>query len=166
MKIDQKELERRLASGNNIANTVVEHRSRAVGRRGPELPASVKDSIAVLAHEPGSRQKHLAAEFGVSVATIGNIKRDPTDAAQKEIDTNRKNIQDSALRKLMSSLNLISDDKLTDLSPKELTRVARDLSSIVGNLEEKQKETDQTQVNVIVYAPQTVEEKSYKTVEV
>lgn len=178
MRITYAEMQRRLASERNIANGV-EFKSTdkvsPVGQRSgcSNTPQEVRDLAGALALVPGVKQQTIAAELGMSQAAVsqyktGHIGGRPDHPQSKEMpegkQANLDKIKDKALGRLMSSLGLLTDEKLEDCSPKDLSKIAVDMSRIHQSLSPQQATGDK--VNLIVYSPQLRDESKFQVVEV
>jgi len=170
MKITYAELKRRLSSERNIANGVEFRLTRGADHRTGRnnTPAPIRDIISTLANVPGAKTVDIAAEFGVSHQTVSDYKNGKNGGhgsfKPDEKAETIEQIKDLALKKLMQSLGLISEEKLTDCDAKTLSGIAANISRVHGALNPVQSAGDQ--VNLVVYSPQLREESKYKIVDV
>jgi transcriptional regulator with XRE-family HTH domain len=182
MNLDPKSAQERLSSNRNLANRFgkpdqsVSENSAGVGessvevvkfrdtsREGkPNLPVFVRTTMAILAE--GEPQSSVAKEFGVSQMTVSKAKNGKTKTDRSEIDMVRNAVQDKALERLMVSLNLINDDKLSSSSAKELSGIAANMAKVVDRTAPK-GQLDGANVQLLVYAPQIKAEDNYRVIE-
>lgn len=193
MQIDRAEALRRLNSSRNIADLgrIRNGESKALStpetpapteevthvqidhgvRRGrSNVPEILRDTMAELA-VGGTANSVIAEAFGVSTdvverASSGRVGGRPATAERAaKVSARKLEIQDTALMKLMQSLNLIDEDKLGECDARQLSQVAANLSKVSSSLDPKQ-EGGLGNTHVIVYAPERKEERSYKVVDV
>lgn len=134
------------------------------GKIGINLSEEIRTQIAIRARA-GESQPSLAREFGVTQANISSIERGNTkgineDQVKKTIDSAR----DLALERLMQSLGLLTEDKLSGCSAKDLSVIASNMGRVVEKINPKTEQPDN--INFIIYAPELKQEKSYKTIEI
>src|SRR5690348_12070695 len=151
MHITEDELRRRLHSTSNLASPETpnadtvdgpevvtselpfEVRTKGVPHRGPQVPEFLRDVMGTLSLDPSCHQGQLAQSFGVSdsvvsAAKTGRVGGKPATLERKaKIEDRVQEVKDVALEKLMLSLGLISDDKLEDLSAKDLSGIASNM---------------------------------------
>jgi hypothetical protein len=174
MFLTQEQARARLESSKNLANLLKEESCSEVsieervierpGKKGPNLTEETRTEIATRARL-GERQIDLAEEFQVPQSAISLIK----NGKVKGIDENKaeraiSSVRDKALDRLMASLGLISDDKLSGCSAKDLSVIASNMGRVVEKTLPKSEQHDH--INLVIYAPELRQEKSYKVVEV
>jgi|SRR5215831_350697 len=143
----------------------VEHRSiPRTGRRGPWLSVEERTEIAIDAKISGRKQETIAQEHGISRQAVAQIHaglglRDESEVAHAiEIARNK------ALDRLMASLGLLTDDKLSGCKATDLANIAANMSRVV---EKTMPDKDrQGNINLIVYTPEIRSEKSFEVVEI
>lgn len=194
MRISREELERRLGSQKNLSASSpsglsassgpegtegkeskgsVTHIQKQTPRRGKEFPKFLKELAGDLGRA-GIPQRAVGEVLGMSKDTVSDAERGysgtngndpPTLEKRAEIAAKRHGIQDIALTKLMGSLGLIDDRKLSDLGPKDLSQVASNLSKVVHQMTE-QSQAALGAVNVTIYAPHRPKESNFKVIDV
>jgi len=141
-----------------------------------ETPESARKLIADLAIN-GVSPTELAQQFGISPSSISAYKHGSTSTAsynnpdvklKAHTDLVRDRIIKKARKKLISSIDNISEDKLADCKPKELAGVARDMSAVIKNLEPVKENDTATQgaPQFVIYAPQLKQEIDFQTIHV
>jgi hypothetical protein len=175
MKISEEDAQRRVNAENNLANlatpTHVTLGRRGSGKRGRDIPEFLRDTISSLSNQPDVKSKDVASAFEVSDAEVSFCKsgriggHEPTEERRAKVDERLEKIKDTALLKLMASLNLIDDDRLEKCSAKELSGVALNMSRIVKEHTPQETNTGPA-VQVVIYAPETKTERAYKVVDV
>lgn len=195
MRIDETEAKRRLSSSRNIADlgrkqdssirpldspsssqetgSNITHeeiiRGRHTGSRN--VPEPVRDLMASMVID-GASAASVGRALGVSGdvaerSATGRVGGRPANADRlSKIKERKLDIQDSALVKLMRSLELIDDDKLLECSAKELSGISSNLAKVHSTLEEKSDGGAGNNVNIVVFAPQQKREDRYKVVDV
>ena len=173
MIISEKAAEERLQSPENLVNRFrkpEESSSKETSltvvpisniRRGPEVPKVVKNTIAILAH--GDKQTDLANEFGVPQPSVSGYKNGKQGADADAIQEAIKPVRERALDRLMASLNLLNDDKLSNSTAKDLSTIAANMGRVVEKT--LPKESIGSGLNVVIYAPQIRAEREYKVIE-
>ena len=150
----------------------VEYKPAPQGR-GPNLGEAKQTQIAKDSIEnPRMKQSDLALIHGttqrnVSRAVSGKIGGLPANAERKAVRVDiLNNAKDAALEKLMAALGLIDEEKLSALeSAKDIGRFSKDMASVYNSLTAQTAHAG-NQVNLIVYAPKSREESSFKVVDV
>jgi len=157
------------ANGQQSKTSKVEHRnSKPPRNKSCNVPEPVRDVIGAIGEL--APYKTVAREFNVSElvvsqAVTGRVGGRPATAERlHKIQERRYNIEDIALNKLMASLNLLSEDTLSEASVSDLARVSTSMAKV------SQMMRDQTQIgsqtNIVVYAPDRRAEDKYKVIDV
>lgn len=145
-------------------NQITEITMPSVGKNKINLDKNTRTEIAIRSRT-GEHQPKLAQEFGITQANVSSIERGKT----KGIDEEHANkvisqVKDRALDRLMCSLGLLDDDKLSSCSAKDLSIIASNMGRVVDKISPKEERPDN--INFIIYAPELKQEKSFQTVEV
>jgi hypothetical protein len=190
MRISEAEAIRRLGSSRNLVNLTsspeahteavidprppsqIDHQTIKRGRGdAKEVPEFLRDTIGALATMPGHETtRDIAKQFGISHKSVSNygtgrVGGKPATAERAEKVADRMGVvKDTALTKLMGALNLCTEEKLVDLSAKELGRFANDMSRVITSVSPA-AQTGQ-QVNFILYSPEQKSEEKYKTIDI
>jgi hypothetical protein len=166
MNIDEKELQRRLNSQNNLTNVLHKQVAKPPGSKIGSVwaDAVVRDTATIL-YSDGASSNAIGKALGTNQQNVSNWVKKPSKVAKEAIEERHNKIKDTALTKLMASLGLIDDAKLEDLGARDLARVAVDMGKVVQVLT-PQKAESQAAVNITVYAPDSKPEHKYKTIEV
>jgi len=167
MRISEEEARRRLSSARNI--TFIPSRPNV--NKGPWVPEQVRDVIGTLALLPGASANEIGREFGVVHQTVSNYKTGHIGGLPANSERSAKvaerieSIKDTALSKLMQSLGLIDEGKMSDLDAVKLSQISTNMSRVVNNMILSPAATG-AQVNITIYAPEAKKEASYKTIDV
>jgi hypothetical protein len=172
----------RLQSGSNLVNRF---------RRAPDsssTPSSPQTEVTIIPlHRPGRTDgsPNFTPEEKINIATRTALGESYSDVARSQettasvvrnIDIGRtkvdklaveekvKGVQDVALLKLMQSLDLIDETKLSKLGAKDLGNFASSMSKVISNT--TQKDDNEAKVQIHIYAPELRSESSFKTIEV
>jgi hypothetical protein len=176
---------RRLESSENLANRLVRNNShleikpinhgggRAEGIKN--LTENERAIIGASARAFGIRA--TANAFGVSESHTnslahGKVYREGGRESSKnhaalaeKIEDRLDEVKDVALTKLMLSLGLLDEDKMDKATAKDLSGIAANLSKVVQNSSGNGNNKG-TQVNLVVYAPESKVISDYQVVEV
>ncbi len=121
--------------------------------------------------------KEVATITGVSVDCVRDLRNGKkgssgynqtlAEAVDRLSTQNKKNVQDRAVEKLLSTLGFITEDKVRDLKAMDAAQVASNLSRVVSNLEPKEKASESSaRVQVILYQPPPMKETHFEMIEV
>lgn len=90
-----------------------------------------------------------ARTFGVSETTANRYKKENEDGLEKELEPVRR----LAIEKLSAAIIRIDDEKLQDVGALNLSNIARNLSTVVGNMGNKDKNGGGSQYSLHIHAP-------------
>jgi len=170
MRISAEEARRRLASQDNLvrlADQPCEHikgMKRETPDGKPKVPHFIQETAAILAEMPGANQGEIGRGLGVSRQEVTACKAGLPGNLQEKNKQRHELIKDAALRKLMLSLNLISEDNLKDLGPKDLASVSVSMSKVHQTFSPDAALASAP--NLIIYSPVVKTEERYKTIDV
>lgn len=123
-----------------------------------------RTEIAIRARS-GESQTALAKEFNVSQPAISYIERgDAKGVDEAQVEKQLSTVRDKALDRLMSSLGLLTDDKLSGCAAPELSSIAANMSRIIEKTIPKINEG--TSINLVIYSPELRKESGFKTLEI
>ena len=175
MFIDPDKAQERLDSEDNLANRfgkkeevkILEIPLRQPGKDRPNLSIEERTEIATRAML-GENQTKLAQEFGTTQENVSQIKNrkghSHSGIDEDQVEKSLGNVRDKALDRLMSSLGLLTDDKLSGCSAKDLSVIAANMGRVVDKTLPKSESSDR--VNFIVFAPELKQEKSFNVIEI
>lgn len=150
----------------------VTHSTIQRGRSGATVPEPLRDTIAALATMPGGpTQAQIADAFEVSQpfvsqARSGHVGSKPPNAERAaKVKERQGEARDLAMEKLMASLNLCTEEKLADMSAKELGSFARQMAGVAKDVVPGDSSGGPT-VQVTIYAPDKRDEAKYKVIDV
>lgn len=156
-------------SNKPIPTDGVNHLSTKKRARGPDIPEFVRDTMGALV-DGGGNGVEIAAAFGVSRMAVSNAARGrsgpnpPNEERRRKLEERQLDIKDTALIKLMSSLNLLTEEKMEDLTAKDLSQVASNMSKVVHSIQAG--EAAGSPVNIVIYSPEIRKEESFKVIDV
>jgi predicted transcriptional regulator len=138
-----------------------------------EIPNEIR---ALVAEEVinGAPAKQVAKAFGVSESSVSAYKHDATSTTSydtpnqelaKKNDSVRDAITDKARGRLMSALDAITDENISNAKVKDIASIAKDMSVIVKNMEENTPQ-NQTNTQVIIYRPRMRDEEDFDVITV
>lgn len=130
------------------------------------VPAVDATLIATLGRSKQATQVELAKEFGITQQGVSRIVNKGTSAVDEAAVTSvLDKVEDLALERLMSSLGLITDDKMSKSSAKDLSTIAGNLSKVHSNLK-GQGGTNGPVVNIQIFKPEKRAEHLFQTIDV
>lgn len=171
MFLTDEQAKERLNSEKNLANrfssnrqvTIEEREILRPGKNRENLKEEVRDEIATRARL-GEKGTSLAKEFGVTQGEVSAIKTGKVPIDEEKVGKTISEVRDRALDRLMSSLGLLTDDKLSGCSAKDLSVIASNMGRVVEKTFPRSEGSDK--INLIIYAPELRQEKSYNVIEV
>lgn len=165
--ISEEELESRLNSPNNLANklkvTTIERKTR-----GPEVPQVVRNVVGIISQDESARS--VGAAFGIGKSAVndysnGQVGQESNPELKTIIQQKREDAEDVAISNLMACLQLIPSKlegakKVTDLS-----KVAKDMSSIAQNLRPKEEKEKEGGIHFHIHAPRQKSLDDYEVID-
>lgn len=177
--VNDLELEQEINRLNKVPKVITPQLINPESGRGKgniQVPESLRKIIGETNVLDGRQEAlTIAKEFGVSPSSVSAYAnganstasyRNPTDI-KSFIDKSRKRIQNKARSKLFMALEQITEEKLAEAKLRDVSGVARDMSSIIRDTEPKTE--NGISINgskVIVYRPRMREEEDYETIAV
>ena len=172
------EVQERLNSPGNLVKVIEKH----IGGRGhgsTNVPGSVRDLIAITAKNSNETQGEIAETFGIDQSSVseykkgmvgGRLDKNLQNVARNVEETKTDDAHNAALDCLMSSLSLLQP-KLVDpeIKPKDLSKIASDMSKIASNLKPKDKndrDDGRLNVQVILVKPEQRKIENYEFIDV
>lgn len=160
----------RLESEDNLATrfgqkSIVEPKViKSAGKNRINLDVETRTEIAVRARL-GEDQHVIAKDFGVTPGEVSHINTGRIKGVdEKQIDERIGKVHDVALDRLMTTLGFMDNDKLSGCDAKTLSGIAANMGRVIEKTSQK---ADAAQItNVLIYAPEIKQEKSFKTIEV
>lgn len=161
------------SSGNGV---VKEFRNGKVichegGGRVTKLP-EIKKRIIVGLVNHGESPKAVAEVLGISRQAATNISNGKTAnglSTDKEMEDfiakSRSSASELAIKRTMEAFNLMSVDKMSKASAKDLSVIAKNSADVLAKLNGDGRSND-SGVKVMIYAPTVLKAESYDTVEV
>lgn len=155
----------------------IEKNEKGRGKGNVEVPNSLRNLIADTSVNDGRGEAlALAKQFGISPSSTSAYTNGSTSTSSydekpnKEIVLNAKErLSKKARIRLSKALDQITTDKLAVVKTREAASIAKDMSVIIKNLEEKNEtNTPQGQQGptFVFYSPQVRTEESFKTIQV
>jgi hypothetical protein len=173
MLLTEEQANERLNSEKNLANRFSRSDEGRIEERVIEGPGKEKGSTNLTREERneiavrsrlGESQVALAREFNTTQPNVSYIERGKTKTDEEKVESAINQVRDKALERLMHSLGLITDDKLSGCSAKDLSTIASNMSRVVEKTIPR-AEVD-NKINLVIYAPELRQEKSFKTIEI
>ena len=175
-----------LNHGNNLSNRVekdsrdnlvikkIQHGTEHNDRKS--LSTEERVLIGSMARAGFGTHQEIADEMGLAKSTVTNASQGrttfsthprfvPHPELEEKILDKLEPVREKALQKLMQSLDVISEEKLEDLSAKDASVVASNMSKIVVNTLPKNEMND-NRIQIVMYGPKQKELKDFEVVEV
>lgn len=178
MILSDTDVEERLISKNNLVNIITIKKGKTAG--AGNVPPMVRELLGVMALTSDETKTDIAKAFDVDVCSVSNYSRGllgscfdeelaegVQEKAHKTLEQKSASAHESAVDCLMDSLGSLAPllKEGSGLKPKELSRIAGDMSRIVANLKPKEDNTVINNTQVILYKPPQREEKAYETID-
>jgi hypothetical protein len=156
-----------------ISGEIVDvNRGRGVGN--PNVPDSLRKLIGDTSLTDGrSEALQLAASFGISGSSTSAYAVGATSTGsyddrpnEKLITKSKQRISKRARGKLLSALRHITEDKLEGAKARDLAGIAKDMSTVVKQMEDTDKAEDKSKngPTFVFYSPQIRKEEEYEVV--
>lgn len=176
MILKDEEVEARLDSPKNLLNqlknpTIVKPIPTGGNKAGTKaIPPLVRDMIAGFKNE---NQSDVAEVFEVTQATVSGARRglignrlNEEAAVNKGAEDRTEDAHSLALDCLMETLTALGPKvKDPNLKAKDLSRIASDMSKIVGSVRGEQDKSGKNNTQVIILAPQQKKLKDFDFIE-
>lgn len=168
-----------ITSPHLVNGQVIDSPIKGRGENNLEVPDSLRKVIGEVGAVDG-RQEALALGkmFGISPsaasaysngATSTASYNEPSQGIQSVINKRKERISQKASKVLNKTLNVLTEDgKLSDVKPIELSAIARNMASIVKDMEpERERESPDGNkgVTFVLYAPQFSKEDKFEVIE-
>lgn len=150
--------------------------SKGRGNGNREVPNSLRQIIGETGVTEGRQEAvDLGRKFGISQSSVSAYSNGSTSTASYNqtpnksfIHKRKERITKKAIRKLGLALDNLTDDNLSEVKPRDLAGIAKDMSAIVKNMEPEKETIDlkQNGPTFIFYSPQTKKEDSFEIVHV
>jgi len=169
------ELEKFTPSANKPNQTTIheqiEHGRNKHDNNVPnELRKSIQDDVM-----NGVKSDVIEKVYGISSSSISAYKHGSTSTKSyhqpnSDLLTNRHDVKlrisSRAKSKLLLAIKHISEDKLQHAKVRDLAGIAKDMSTVVKNMDDNNVITGTNQQNFIFYAPRNKDSDSYEIIEV
>jgi predicted transcriptional regulator len=159
---------------------------RVHGRQGKRVgdipvPPIFREIIAVQANMPGVKQKSLASTWGLTNSQVSayangrinqsnQIRRNGHSAndinLNKNLETTLGHIRVRVADRISKTIDYMGDEKLEDLTAKELSHVAANLGRVISSTQPREKQDVNLNVQTVFYSPKTEVLESYDVIEV
>lgn len=195
MILTKEQIEKRLNSSNNLANKVEESRNNPiteiiikdgtnnhVGRPGSKnLTEQERVAVGVISATVGDEV--AASLFGISTSHANDLRNGNRNVGNGEtnlrvqdtnlkaqikerLDNTKMTIQERAAEKLLTSLGLLTEDKLTNCSPKDVASISNQMSQVMRNMNNNKDTSDKASVKIVLHQPKTTQEDSFDIIEI
>lgn len=168
--VDDESFELELNRSMRVADVVT---LPAKGRNGAKAtPDSLRKLIA---HDAlnGTPTSELAEAYGVSESSVSAYKNGASSTTtyheKKEslgeyVDLTRDKIKNRAQNKLLLALKHMTEDKIKEVKPIELSTIAANMSRVVEKMSPKEQTTVNN--NIVFYSPKQISKENYETIDV
>lgn len=150
----------------------LQHRElRRPGNCRPWLSKQERTGIKIATTSGGKTQTEVAREYGVQVSTISDITNDkrrvsdsPRSADQKSVDEELDKVREAAIDRLMAGLGHLTPEKMSGHNAKDISIICKNMSGVVRDTIPDRAQPQS--INLVVYAPELKNEKTYDVVEI
>lgn len=174
MFLNNTQAEERLKSSSNLANAewlpkkpevqIIEKVISLPGKNRVNLTKDERTEIAIETRT-GEKQTVVARDRGLTQLAVHNITHGKVKGIdEKKVEETINEVKDRALSRLMTSLGLLTDDKLSGCSAKDLSVIASNMGRVVEKI--SPKETQPDNINFIIYSPELKQERAFEVVEI
>ncbi len=156
-------------------NLEVRHEQIARGRgHVNEVPTSLRNIIAE-EKVNGTPANHIAEIFDVSNSSVSAYGHGSTSTASYNnqepdllnfIQQKNSEISKRARNQLIRAIEHITEDKLKTSKALDLSNVAKSMSLVIKNIEEKHDEGAKQNLQVVIFAPRQKSEDDYDVIDV
>jgi predicted transcriptional regulator len=139
-----------------------------------EVPESIRKLIGQTSVEEGRQSAiELARQLGISESSVSAYSHGATSTSSYHDTPNISNILKSkekiskrARNKLMMALNHITDEKLAEAKVRDLAGVAKDMSTVVKQMDERENKDNvgKDGPTFVFYSPQTKKEDVFDVI--
>lgn len=139
-----------------------------------EVPEIIREEAAKSIINGEGTAKQVSEAFGISQSSLSAYKVGATSTASynspdptllDKINDHKLRTSSKARKVLMRALAEITDDKLTAVKPRDLAAIAKDMSSIVQDMEPRQVQSNSS-VQFVFMAPRVKELSDYRIIDV
>ena len=145
----------------------------AKGRNGSRaVPDSVKKLVAESSLN-GAAARDVADAFNVSESSVSAYKNgatstttyhEPSPQLKEYVDLTRDKIKSRAQNKLLLALKHMTEDKIKEVKPIELSTIAANMSRVVEKMTPKNEGTTVNN-NIVFYSPKQISKENYETID-
>lgn len=141
----------------------------------PELPEAFRKLISSSAVR-GESNSTVARAFGISESSVSAYKngatstssyQNPSPPLAQSNKNLRENIANKAHRRILSALKGITQDKIDSAGLKNLSTLAKDMSVVAKNMEDRIADSPSLNMNgpnYVFYAPRVKKEDEYEVI--
>lgn len=160
-----------------IKNSAVVINRERPGRRPGDvnIPDSLRKVISETAITEGNKSAQALAEmFGISSSAVSAYKNDatstksyhkPDEELKKHNKAVRASVADTAQGKLILALESITAEKLAEAKLRDVSSVARDMSTVMKNMDENASDRERgNQQPLVLFMPYIRQENEYRTI--
>jgi hypothetical protein len=131
----------------------------------PRVPNAVKELIAITARVDGASSAAKAFNVSDSLASsLKNGKASLPDESKAKVERQVERIRDDAMERMLMSIGVITDEKLSTVSPVAASQIAANMSRVVEKMMPRDTGNGVTN-NIIFYAPRRREETDFEIIE-
>lgn len=142
------------------------------GRTSKEVPESLRKLIAGDSLE-GAPARLISSTYGISESSISAYKNGATSTSSydngngelaQHVDKVKDRIKNRAQNKLALALKHITEDKLRETKPVDLSSIAANMSRVVDKMTPKEP-GNVINNNVIFYSPQQIKKENFEALD-
>jgi len=145
----------------------------AKGRNSAKAtPESLRKLIAHDALSGNGTDEEIAEAYGVSQSSVNAYKNgatstttyhEPAGALKEYVDLTRDKIKNRAQNKLLLALKHMTEEKIAETKPIELSTIAANMSRVVEKMSPKEQTTVNN--NIVFYSPKQISKENFETLD-
>lgn len=173
VKKDEFEAELNQLNGEQRAE-VVDMPTRGRKEGDNNVPDFLRKIIGENAIEEGNKEtKTLTRAFGISDSSMTAYKNGATSTAsynepqpelKGKMNDTKTRIAGKAKSRILRAISNITDEKLQDTKPVDLSAIARNLSAVVKQMEPEAQQNQKNGPTFVFYTPPQKKEESYDVI--
>ena len=172
MVVDDDEFELELNKSMRVAEVI---QMPAKGRNGAKAtPDSLRKLIAHDAINGNGTGEEIAEVYGVSESSVSAYKNgasstttyhQPAAGLKDYVDLTRDKIKSRAQNKLLLALKHMTEEKIAEVKPIELSTIAANMSRVVEKMTPK-SDGPVVNNNIVFYSPKQIDKDNYEAIDV
>jgi predicted transcriptional regulator len=158
----------------DVVDYPIQEIKRGRGAGVENLTPGMRELIAEEALVSGKTLDQIADEYGISRDAVNAYKHGATSEATynqpdakllDKVNEVKTEIKTQAQNKLLLAIQSLTDQKISGAKAKDIAGIAKDMSSVLRNVEGPDSNLNFNNSKVLIYSPRLKEEDDYKVIE-